>query len=322
MNNGTINRKYKDSLFRMIFSEKEELLSLYNAINGSDYSDPGLLEVNTIEDTLYMGMKNDVSFLIGDYLSLYEAQSTWNPNMPLRGFFYFSQLYQGYVAERQLDVYGERQLSLPMPKYVVFFNGTKDIGEVKEVRLSDSFAKQEGDVPALECIATYINVNYGYNQRIMSQCRKLKDYSVLVDCIRKGLSLGKTLKEAVDAAVQDCIAHKVLDDFLRKHWAEVAEVILTGYDYEIHKANVKKMAYQEGHEEGRKEGLKEGRKEGRKEGLKEGLKEGVQVLIQIFREQNMPEQEILAQVMKRFSLEREEAEQYMAQPGSGSKKAE
>ncbi len=284
MHNGTINRKYKDSLFRMIFSEKKELLSLYNAINGSDYSNPELLEVNTIEDVLYMGMKNDISFLIEDCLSLYEAQSTWNPNMPLRGFFYFSQLYQGYVAKRELDIYGEGKVPLPLPKYVVFFNGTKEIGERMEVRLSDSFPKREGEVPAVECIATYLNVNCGYNQQILSQCRKLRDYSILIDRIRKELSSGKALREAVDAAVQDCIDHGVLDEFLRRHRAEVTEMILTGYDYEIHKANEKKLAYQEG---------------------------GIRTMIRIYRRQNMPESEILAEVMKEFSLDQDEARRYM-----------
>ena len=92
-----IRRNFKDSLFRMIFREKKELLSLYNAVNGSDYDRPEELELYTIEDVIYMGMKNDAAFLIDDVLNLYEAQSTWNPNMPLRGVFYFSQLYQRYL---------------------------------------------------------------------------------------------------------------------------------------------------------------------------------------------------------------------------------
>ncbi len=217
MANGTVNRKYKDSLFRMIFSEKEELLTLYNAINGSSYTDPELLEVNTIEDVLYMGMKNDVSFLIGDYLNLYEEQSTLNPNMPLRGLFYFSRLYQGYVAKNKLDIYGRRMLALPMPKYIVFYIGADDIGESREMRLSDIFLKQTGEVPALECVATCLNVNYGHNQSLMAQCRKLREYSVLIARIRWELASGKELPLAVDSAVQYCIDHQVLDDFLRKH---------------------------------------------------------------------------------------------------------
>ena len=88
MKTTAIQRTYKDSLFRMIFREKKELLSLYNALNHSDYQNPEELTINTVENVLYMGMKNDVSFLIEEYLNLYEAQSTWNPNMPLRDVFY------------------------------------------------------------------------------------------------------------------------------------------------------------------------------------------------------------------------------------------
>ena len=75
MYEANVRRCFKDSLFRMVFQEKRELLSLYNAINGSRYEDPELLEITTIQDVLYMGLKNDCSFLIDEYLNLYETQS-------------------------------------------------------------------------------------------------------------------------------------------------------------------------------------------------------------------------------------------------------
>ena len=89
-----VNRQYKDRLFKLIFKEKKDLLQLYNAINDTNYDNPDDIEVNTIEDAVYMGMKNDISFLITDILNLYEHQSTFNPNLPLRGLFYFARLYQ------------------------------------------------------------------------------------------------------------------------------------------------------------------------------------------------------------------------------------
>ena len=118
-------RSYKDSLFRMVFREKTELLSLYNAINGTDYDDPEALTVTTIEDALYIRIKNDISFLIENVMNLYEEQSSWNPNMPLRGLFYFSNIYQGYVGQNHLDIYSRKQLRLPQPRYIVFYNGVK-----------------------------------------------------------------------------------------------------------------------------------------------------------------------------------------------------
>ena len=112
MKTTNIQRTYKDSLFRMIFREKKELLSLYNALNNSEYQNADELTINTVESILYMGMKNDVSFLIEESLNLYEAQSTWNPNMPLRGLFYFSHIYEGYIAEHELNIYSKTLLKL------------------------------------------------------------------------------------------------------------------------------------------------------------------------------------------------------------------
>ena len=121
----SLRRNYKDSLFRMVFREKKELLVLYNAINGTAYEDPEELVVTTIEDVLYMGRKNDISFLIKDVMNLYEHQSSVNPNMPLRGLIYISMLYQGYIEQNNLDIYSSTLLKLPTPKYLVFYNGTK-----------------------------------------------------------------------------------------------------------------------------------------------------------------------------------------------------
>ena len=82
-----INVKHKDRLFCFIFGREENkkwTLSLYNAVNQSTHKDPDIIEITTMEDVLYMGMKNDVSFIIANIVSVYEQQSTYNPNMPVR----------------------------------------------------------------------------------------------------------------------------------------------------------------------------------------------------------------------------------------------
>ena len=134
-----VKRNFKDSLFRLVFHGKEELLSLYNAVNGSSYTNADDLEINTLEDVVYMGMKNDVSFLFAHYLNLYEAQSTSNPNMPLRGTIYFGDLIKGWVESNHLDMYSEKQIMIPKPKFLVFYNGLKKEPERRILRLSDSF---------------------------------------------------------------------------------------------------------------------------------------------------------------------------------------
>ena len=253
-----VKRTFKDSLFRMIFREKEELLSLYNAVNGC-YTDAGELEIHTIEDAVYMRMKNDAAFLFEDYLNLYEAQSSWNPNMPLRGLFYFSSLYRGYVEQRQLDLYSKVRLKLPFPKFIVFYNGLKRTEERWEEHLSDSFREQGKNVseektepaekavpPSLECVAQMVNINYGHNRELMQNCRKLYEYSYFVEAVRMRLDKGLKLDAAVDAAVKECIEGGVLADFLRKHRAEVKDVILAEYNEELHIKSEKELSFEEG----------------------------------------------------------------------------
>ena len=84
------NRKYKDTVFRKLFSDRKNLLSLYNAISGASYTDENAMEIVTLESAVYMGMKNDLAFILDTNLFLFEHQSTNNPNMPLRDLFYIS----------------------------------------------------------------------------------------------------------------------------------------------------------------------------------------------------------------------------------------
>ncbi len=251
----TIRRSYKDSLFRMIFREKTALLSLYNAVNGSDYQNPDDLEINTIADVLYMGMKNDVSFIIDHYLNLYEAQSTWNPNMPLRGLLYISRVYQGYIEVHHFDIYSETLLELPTPQYIVFYNGQKDKPDIQKLKLSDSFIRKDGTEHAVECVATMFNINYGHNEKLMRNCRKLYEYAYLINEIRRQLSEGQALGEAVDQAVTACINAGILESFLRRHRTEVRAMILTEYNEELHLKTVKEEGYQKGLEKGLKDKL-------------------------------------------------------------------
>lgn len=243
-----------------------------------------------IRDVLYMGLKNDCSFLIDEYLNLYETQSTKNPNMPLRGLFYFSSLYQGYVKSHHFDIYSQVQLRLPTPRYVVFYNGTGKMPERTELRLSDSFIQKAEEETSLECRAVIYNINWGKNHPLMSQCRKLYEYAFFVKEVRDGLSQGMVLSAAVDGAVDDCIEQGVLKDFLLKHKAEVKQMILTEYDEELHIQSEKEIA--------------------RDEGLRQGLEQGVAALILDNLEEGVPRERILAKLQKRFALTAEAALTY------------
>ena len=247
-----INRSYKDSLFRFVFAEKKDLLELYNAINGSHYENTEDLEVNTLEDVLYLGVKNDLSFLLGSSMNLYEHQSTWNENMPLRGLFYFSELYQNYLKVEGLRLTGTgRRLLLPLPRYIVFYNGTKEEPDEAQLLLSDSFPEPKGGgLPALECRAQVLNINSGHNQEIMKRCHRLKEYSEFIGEIRCRLQSGLKLEDAVEQGIEVCIRRGVLSDILSRSKMEVRKMLLTEYDEKAEREYLRKQSREEGVQQG------------------------------------------------------------------------
>lgn len=249
-----MNKKHKDRLFRKIFEKKEDLLSLYNALNGSDYTDPEELEIYTMDSFVYMGMRNDLSFLIDMTLNVYEHQSTYNPNMPLRGFFYMSSAYQKYVALNKLDIYSSKRIPLPLPKYYVFYNGTRKMPDESTLFLTDSMPGTDAaEKSSAQFEAHMINVNAGHNSGIMKKCPKLYQYSLFIEEIRMNQKKKMALKEAVEQAVDSCIKKGILTDILLGNKAEVTDMILEEYDENLHISNEKEISYQEGLEQGRKE---------------------------------------------------------------------
>ncbi|MCI6004581.1 MAG: Rpn family recombination-promoting nuclease/putative transposase [Blautia sp.] len=201
-----INREHKDRLFRRIFSKKEDLLSLYNALNNSDYTNTEDLQIYTMDDFVYMSMRNDLSFLIDMTLNVFEHQSTYNPNMPLRGFFYMSSAYQKYIALNHLDIYSSKRISLPLSQYYVFYNGTKKMPDESTLLLTDSMPHPDAaEKSSAQFSAHMININAGHSSGIMQRCPKLYQYSLFIEEIRQNQKQGSTLREAVGTAVDSCI---------------------------------------------------------------------------------------------------------------------
>ena len=169
-----INRNYKDNVFRMLFGReeaKENALDLYNALADTAYTDPWELKLNAIENAVYMGYKNDVSFVFRDEMHLWEEQSTYNPNMPVRGLTYFSKLYTKYLAEHHINLFTTALRKLPTPRYFVFYLGTDDQPESSVLRLTDAFDHPE--LADVEVKATMLNINCGHNQELLKKCRSL-----------------------------------------------------------------------------------------------------------------------------------------------------
>ena len=262
------NRNYKSTVFAMLFGDRKRLLGLYNAISGKNYQDPEALEINTLENAIYMGMKNDLSFLIDDRLSLYEHQSTVNPNMPLRFLFYISDLYSGMTTEE--NFYGRKALSISIPCFVIFYNGSEPQPDRKILRLSDLYTVRMKETQ-LELTAVLLNINRNHNRELMEACRDLKDYAEYVDRVRK-YARELPLSEAVERAISECIQEGVLKEFLEKNRAEVKKMSIYEYDQEKHIRMERQDAWEDGMQEGRREGIKEGELRGRNAQLSELIK--------------------------------------------------
>lgn len=246
-----VNKKYKDRLFRMVFNRKEELLSLYNAVSHSEYTNPDDLEINTLDDVIYMKMKNDLAFLIDDVLNLWEHQSTWNPNMPVRGTFYIVEEYRKYIDQNGLNLYGSSRITLPVPQFYVFYNGLREEPDYIELKLSDAFSRVHSEVePCMEFKAVMLNINRGHNEELMRQCTTLREYAEFVARIRDETEDGTALEEAAMNVMDSCIRDGILAEFLSVHRAEVFEVLLTEYDEQRHIASEKEISRREGHMEG------------------------------------------------------------------------
>ena len=279
----TANRTYKSTMFIMLFEDKNNLLELYNAISGKNYKDPGMLEINTLENAIYMTMKNDISFLIDGRLSLYEHQSTDNPNLPLRFLFYISKLYSGMT--RNENLYGTRIVQIPPPEFIVFYNGKDELTDRMERKISDMYAVRDPHA-GLELKAVVLNIAGKHNQKLKEACRTLREYAVYTDKVRRYVE-EMELADAVERAIQECISEGVLKDFLEKHRAEAKEMSIFEYDQEKHMKQEREAAWEEGHragiEEGHRAGIEEGHRAGIEEGHREGLNSGIMLTKQVLQ---------------------------------------
>ena len=242
------NRNYKDTVFRMLFSDRKNLLSLYNAVNQSNYKNPEDLEIVTLENAIYMGIKNDLAFIMDTNLYLYEHQSTYNPNMPLRDLFYICSEYQKLVDKKSL--FSSTLQKIPAPNFIEFYNGSTVISDCTELRLSSAFECLTGE-PKLELIVTVLNVNEGHNADLMQHCSMLKEYAQYVARVRHYAS-DMPLNEAVKHAVDECIREGILAEFLARYRNEVISMSIFEYDKELEEKKLRKAEYEYGFAEGEK----------------------------------------------------------------------
>ena len=228
-----------------------------------DYADD--LKIVTLENAIYMGMKNDLAFMLETNIYLYEHQSTINPNIPLRDLIYIGIEYQQYLNDKSL--YSSKLQKIPAPKFMVFYNGTDTVDDRVELRLSEAYEHLAGE-PDLELKVLMLNVNEGHNKDLMEQCQTLKEYAIYVARVRKYAS-ELNLNDAVERAITECIKEGILVDFLRKNRSEVKMVSILEYDKEWEEKKLRKAEYEAGKSDGIEIGKSEGIKIGREETLAE-----------------------------------------------------
>lgn len=279
-----VNRIYKDRLYKMIFNDKSELLKLYNAINGTHYDNPAMLTITTLDNAIYMTMENDLSFIIDMRLALYEQQSTVNPNLPLRFLMYIPDIYSVYTKD--MNIYGSKKVQIPLPSFVIFYNGVKSQPDRTEFLLSELFHPTT-DQPALELKAVMLNINKGHNQELMNACHTLRDYSEYVARIRT-YSAEMPLTDAVEKAITECIHENILRDFLLKNRAEAKAMSIYEYDEE----KTLRMFREEGYEDGERNGK-------------------IQATIEMCLEFNLSSDAIVQKLMTKFQFSENQAQEYL-----------
>ena len=246
----SVKRDYKSRMFTMIFRDKKELLQLYNAVGNRNYEDPELLTINTLENAIYMSMQNDLSFVIDSRLSLYEHQSTYNPNLPLRFLLYLSDLYEKMITGK--NVYGTKIIQIPAPKFIVFYNGKEERPEKEVIKLSDSYMTQ-GEEVSLELLVDVLNINIGHNKELLQACKTLGDYSEYVYRVRE-YAKNMSIEEAVDRAIDECIKEDILREFLERNRAEARAMSIYEYNQEEHIRLEREDAFEDGRKVGKEEG--------------------------------------------------------------------
>lgn len=262
------NKEYKSDVFSMLLQDKKRAMEIYNAINGTDYDDPELVEMTTLDDKSFsLTVRNDASFILDANLSLYEHQSTYCPNMPLRDLLYFASIIQKQIKAQKRDIYGGRILKIPVPHFVVFYNGKEDAPDQYDLRLSDAFEKEIKN-PEIELVCHVYNINSGKNTPLLSKCQTLREYMYFVDMVRKNNEISGNLEDAIEKAINQCMEENVLRDFLAQHREEVMHVMTLDYTFE------RRLEMQ------RAEAIEDGERIGKEIGKEEKLSEQIRKKIQ------------------------------------------
>ena len=252
-----LNRKYKDSVFRMLFSEKDKLIELYNAIFDTDYTEEDSVDITTIEEVIFKTMKNDISFVMdGKFVLLVEHQSSINNNMCLRDLLYADEVIRRMIDPK--DLYKEAPIKIPNPKFVVLYNGERYMPPFDEQKISDNFLKEEPEY-SLQLKLDVYNINIDAGSKLLEKSPTLKQYSMFVERVRGYSKTRETLAERdIVEIMESCIEDGILPEFLSNYGREAVGMMFKELTQEEAMEMSRQDGYDLGVEQGRTEGLAEG----------------------------------------------------------------
>ena len=281
------NREYKSDVISMMLQIPEYALDVYNAMNDSAYTDPDMIQIMRLENGISLSVRNDASFFINNYLNLYEHQSTYSPNAPLRFLIYLTNLLKTTIRKR--DLYGRKRVQIATPHFAVFYNGTEKRPEKEVLKLSDAFINQT-DTPEIELTVTVYNINPNNNTQLLEKSEVLRGYMIFVNHVRENLEHQKKiaqnapeydevayeedLEKAINEAIDYCVKRHIMEEFFRENRNEVTKSMVLDYTWERREELIRAEEYEDGKREGLEIGRAEGEKRGRAEGEKRGRAEG------------------------------------------------
>ena len=284
-----INRKYKDSVFRTLFSDEDKLIELYNALFDTNYGPEANIEIVTLEDVVFRVLKNDVAFVMEDsFIVLAEHQSTICNNMPLRDLIYMSTMLQRMINTD--DLYRKKLLKILRPTFIVFYDGKEDFPEYQEMKLSDAFLGDDDGEIALQLTVRVYNINSDKNNEILKKCETLKQYSLFVERVRALQDKGQLSASRITELISGCIDSGILPDFLRKYGTEMVEMLFR----ELTREEDMEISRLDGYDDGLEEGLRKGRAEGEATGLEKGRAAAILELAKVMKSNGRPITQIAA----------------------------
>jgi len=239
------NREVKSDVFSMLMENKTYALQVYNALKGSNYTDPEMVEMIKLEKGISLSIRNDASFIVDMNLEIYEHQSTYNPNMPLRSLIYVAEIVKKCIKDK--DIFGRRIIKIPTPHFVVFYNGREKRPAIETLKLSDAF-EDNTEEPMLELICTVYNINHGMNEKLMDKCSVLMQYSQFIDKVREYEKEDSEIP--IQEAIEWCIENDILREFLQARGQEVKKAMTIDMTWEHREELIRRDERAEGREEG------------------------------------------------------------------------